>query len=60
MPNKFNMEIRIAQMLQRVGAKQLKTEADRIDELLRAGRVSPFTARKMRETAPIRLAYLAA
>lgn len=59
MPNVRQMEDRMASHLARVGGKAIEREFDRIAGLHLAGKVSFFTATALRQTAALRLAYIA-
>lgn len=59
MPNVNEMQKRFSSHLARVSDKAMDREFKRIDRLYADAKISHFTARSMRQTAPIRLAWLA-
>lgn len=59
MPNVKLMNERLASHMARVNGKMMDREFDRIRDLAAAGKVSQATATYMRQSASIRLAYLA-
>ena len=59
MPNVVQMEARFRSHLDRVSGKAIDKEFDRINALRYAAKISPVTSDHMKQTAAIRLAWLA-
>jgi hypothetical protein len=59
MPNVNQMRARMISHLARVSGKAIAKEYDRIDALRYTGKISPVTSDHMKQTAAIRLAWLA-